>query len=88
MVEGAAVVQAGAVNLTEAASSLVAGLPFAHIVEPLPPNLRELGGDGRAGEGITRPPGDAPLPARPAAPLDVAPPPEPPPARSPPPPDG
>lgn len=48
VLEGVAVVQAGTVNLTEPASSLVAGLPFAHIVEPLPPNLRELGGDGRA----------------------------------------
>jgi hypothetical protein len=44
---GTATVQAGAVNLVEAASTLVAGLPFAHVVEPLPPNLLNLGGEGR-----------------------------------------
>lgn len=44
----AATVQAGVVNLAAPAAALVAGLPFAHVIEPLPPNLRELGGDGRA----------------------------------------
>jgi len=37
----------------------------------------ENGGNGRAGEGVTRPPGEAPVPARPATPAlpDAAPPP-------------
>lgn len=45
---GTATVQAGVVNLPAPATRLVAGLPFAHVVEPLPPNLLNLGGEGRA----------------------------------------
>lgn len=45
---GTAAAQAGVVNLAAPAVTLSAGLPFAHVVEPLPPNLLNLGGEGRA----------------------------------------
>lgn len=45
---GTATVHAGSITLDEAASTVQAGLPFAHVIEPTPPNLLNQGGDGRA----------------------------------------
>ena len=41
-------VQSGSVTLSEAASAVQVGLPFTHIIEPLPPSVIEGGGAGRA----------------------------------------
>ncbi len=38
-----ATVAAGAIRLAEAATTVSAGLPYSHVVEPLPPNLLGLG---------------------------------------------
>lgn len=41
-------VQSGSVTLSEAANAVQVGLPFTHIIEPLPPSVIEGGGAGRA----------------------------------------
>ncbi len=41
-------VSGGAITLDQPASSVAVGLPYTHIVEPLPPSAVSLQGDGRA----------------------------------------
>ncbi|MBF0093254.1 MAG: hypothetical protein HQL34_01770 [Alphaproteobacteria bacterium] len=43
-----AVVASGAITLAEAASSVQVGLPFTHVIEPLPPVATGAGGGGQA----------------------------------------
>ena len=45
---GAAIVLGGAVNLDDAAGATQIGLPFAHEIEPLPPDLNAATGTGAA----------------------------------------
>lgn len=42
------VVSGGAIELDAPAKSVAIGLPYTHLVEPLPPSAVSLGGDGRA----------------------------------------
>ena len=41
-------VTGGAITLAQAATSVQVGLPYTHIVEPLPPNAVAEGGQARA----------------------------------------
>lgn len=47
-IETAIVDTNGQINLNDPASSITAGLPYTHIIEPLPPNAVTQGGIGRA----------------------------------------
>ena len=42
------IVTGGSITLDSAVSSIQVGLPYAHIIEPLPPNATSLNGTGRA----------------------------------------
>lgn len=48
IVQPSQTVSAGAITLSEAASTLTVGLPYTHVIEPLPPSVISQSGDGRA----------------------------------------
>jgi len=48
VIQPSVIVESGAITLDEPASTIQIGLPFTHVVEPLPPNTIAEGGQARA----------------------------------------